>query len=260
MHFTGKERDSESGLDNFGARYDSSQYGRFMTPDPAGMAAADLTNPQSWNQYAYVMNNPATLTDPTGLDPWDELGGGWGGGGWGGGNVWSELPPMAPPMIPNWSGIPLPGPGSGGPTSIGINDPWGFPGQSSGSGCPYGSGSCGGMIYGWTTDASGNVIGSYPWETLCEQHPDGSCIMVVWDPKLKIWDLPPQTDPRRRSHTKPGATPESPRGCSSTTALADTAESLAVISAFTGQEEISLAFEAASIYYRSRTAVMGCAP
>ena len=31
--FTGKERDSESGLDNFGARYDSSQYGRFMTPD-----------------------------------------------------------------------------------------------------------------------------------------------------------------------------------------------------------------------------------
>jgi RHS repeat-associated protein len=31
--FTGKERDSESGLDNFGARYDSSQYGRFMSPD-----------------------------------------------------------------------------------------------------------------------------------------------------------------------------------------------------------------------------------
>jgi RHS repeat-associated protein len=34
--FTGKERDSESGLDNFGARYDSSQYGRFMTPDSDG--------------------------------------------------------------------------------------------------------------------------------------------------------------------------------------------------------------------------------
>jgi RHS repeat-associated protein len=32
--FTGKERDSESGLDNFGARYDSSSMGRFMTPDP----------------------------------------------------------------------------------------------------------------------------------------------------------------------------------------------------------------------------------
>ncbi len=32
--FTGKERDSESGLDNFGARYNSSTMGRFMTPDP----------------------------------------------------------------------------------------------------------------------------------------------------------------------------------------------------------------------------------
>src|SRR5580704_8092878 len=31
--FTGKERDAESGLDNFGARYDSSNLGRFMTPD-----------------------------------------------------------------------------------------------------------------------------------------------------------------------------------------------------------------------------------
>ncbi|HKW57978.1 MAG TPA: RHS repeat-associated core domain-containing protein, partial [Candidatus Acidoferrum sp.] len=34
--FTGKERDSESGLDNFGARFDSSSLGRFMTPDPIG--------------------------------------------------------------------------------------------------------------------------------------------------------------------------------------------------------------------------------
>lgn len=33
--FTGKERDTESGLDNFGARYDASSMGRFMTPDPA---------------------------------------------------------------------------------------------------------------------------------------------------------------------------------------------------------------------------------
>jgi RHS repeat-associated protein len=34
--FTGKERDSESGFDNFGARYYSSQYGRFLSPDPMG--------------------------------------------------------------------------------------------------------------------------------------------------------------------------------------------------------------------------------
>lgn len=66
MHFTGKERDSESGLDNFGARYDSSQYGRFMTPDPGNMGA-DPTNPQSWNMYSYALNNPVSNTDPTGL-------------------------------------------------------------------------------------------------------------------------------------------------------------------------------------------------
>ncbi len=64
--FTGKERDSESGLDNFGARYDSSQYGRFMTPDP-GNAGADRMNPQSWNMYSYAENNPIIFTDPTGM-------------------------------------------------------------------------------------------------------------------------------------------------------------------------------------------------
>src|SRR5271166_4035700 len=64
IHFTGKERDSESGLDNFGARYDASSMGRFMTPDPLGGTKAD---PQTLNKYAYVRNNPTTLIDPTGL-------------------------------------------------------------------------------------------------------------------------------------------------------------------------------------------------
>ena len=62
--FTGKERDSESGLDNFGARYDASNLGRFMTPDPLG---GKLVDPQSLNKYSYVRNNPINLTDPTGL-------------------------------------------------------------------------------------------------------------------------------------------------------------------------------------------------
>jgi RHS repeat-associated protein len=43
--FTGKERDSESGLDNFGARYNSSQFGRFMTPDSPSYS--NRKNPQS---------------------------------------------------------------------------------------------------------------------------------------------------------------------------------------------------------------------
>ena len=65
LKFTGKERDTESGLDNFEARYDASSLGRFMTPDPMG---GHLENPQSLNKYAYVLNNPTSLTDPTGLD------------------------------------------------------------------------------------------------------------------------------------------------------------------------------------------------
>ncbi|HEY6387040.1 MAG TPA: RHS repeat-associated core domain-containing protein [Candidatus Acidoferrum sp.] len=67
LHFTGKERDAESGLDNFGARYNSSNLGRFMSPDPAGLLAQKPAYPQSWNLYAYAYNNPLILVDP-GLD------------------------------------------------------------------------------------------------------------------------------------------------------------------------------------------------
>jgi RHS repeat-associated protein len=63
--FTGKERDSESGLDDFDARYYASTMGRFMTPDPL---AGHVSDPQTLNRYAYVRNNPLNLTDPTGLD------------------------------------------------------------------------------------------------------------------------------------------------------------------------------------------------
>jgi RHS repeat-associated protein len=65
--FTGKERDSESGLDYFGARHYASNLGRFMVPDPINFGA-HLGNPQSWNAYSYVANNPLSATDPTGLD------------------------------------------------------------------------------------------------------------------------------------------------------------------------------------------------
>jgi|SRR5579885_688929 len=57
-HFTSKERDSESGLDNFGKRYDASSLGRFMTTDPVVITTERLQNPQQLNLYAYVANNP----------------------------------------------------------------------------------------------------------------------------------------------------------------------------------------------------------
>jgi RHS repeat-associated protein len=49
--FTGKERDGESGLDYFGARYLASTQGRFTSVDPAN-AGAYPSNPQTWNGYA----------------------------------------------------------------------------------------------------------------------------------------------------------------------------------------------------------------
>ena len=68
--FTGKERDTESGNDYFGARYYAGSMGRFVSPDWAAKAQpvpyAKLDNPQSLNLYAYVGNNPLSRTDPTG--------------------------------------------------------------------------------------------------------------------------------------------------------------------------------------------------
>jgi len=68
--FTGKERDTESGLDMFGARYYGSSMGRFMIPDwaakPTNVPYASFGNPQSLNLYSYVNNNPTTTRDPDG--------------------------------------------------------------------------------------------------------------------------------------------------------------------------------------------------
>jgi len=69
-HFTGKERDAESGNDYFGARYYASSMGRWLSPDfsesPAGIPYADIENPQSLNLYGYVFNNPLKNRDPDG--------------------------------------------------------------------------------------------------------------------------------------------------------------------------------------------------
>lgn len=67
---TGKERDPETGIDYFGARYYGSGLGRFMTPDwsaePATVPYAHLETPQTLNLYAYVDNNPINGIDADG--------------------------------------------------------------------------------------------------------------------------------------------------------------------------------------------------
>jgi RHS repeat-associated protein len=69
-HFTGKERDAESGNDYFGARYYASSMGRWLSPDwslaPDTVPYADFNDPQSLNLYAYAGNNPITYGDSNG--------------------------------------------------------------------------------------------------------------------------------------------------------------------------------------------------
>ncbi len=142
--FTGDERDAETGLDHTWFRQYSSQLGRWMHPDPAGLAAVDLANPQSWNRYAYVGNNPMNYVDPLGLtdcpqgktcgDPWNQdpswadwsglFGRDLFGGGWffGPGNPGNGCPPWDASCDTNGGGIGigisigLGGGGGGGPT------------------------------------------------------------------------------------------------------------------------------------------------
>ena len=84
--FTGYERDSESGLDYAQARYYSSSMGRFTSVDPLG-ASGSTRNPQSFNRYAYVLNNPLNLVDPTGM-VYDRGGGLFGALA----SPWSDIP------------------------------------------------------------------------------------------------------------------------------------------------------------------------
>lgn len=66
-NYAGMEYDPETGFYHTQFRYYNPKLGSWMTPDPAGMAAADLSNPQSLNRYAYVGNSPTNAIDPTGM-------------------------------------------------------------------------------------------------------------------------------------------------------------------------------------------------
>gem|GEM_PF-3429873 len=66
--FTGKPRDSETGLDYFGARYYSSSLSRWLSADQITDLKRNIENPQRWNFYTYALNNPLKYIDPDGFD------------------------------------------------------------------------------------------------------------------------------------------------------------------------------------------------
>ena len=128
-NFTAQTEDTTPGLYDFLFRQESQTQGRWLVPDPAGLAAVDITNPQTWNRYAYVANNPLNATDPLGLycsvddsDTIGECGDDWfddfaifcctGGGGGvdhrgGGGGGGGQPPPQQPINFPNeTNGLP----------------------------------------------------------------------------------------------------------------------------------------------------------
>jgi RHS repeat-associated protein len=68
LKFTGKERDSETDLDYFGARHYRRQSGRFTTVDPVMNVEAAVIDPQRWNRYTYALNRALGMIDPDGRE------------------------------------------------------------------------------------------------------------------------------------------------------------------------------------------------
>jgi RHS repeat-associated protein len=102
--YTVSGTESQGGtLDDFTFRRYSPVQGRWISPDPAGLAAVNPANPQTWNRYAYVANNPLSHTDRLGMnedecDPDDDSCDDDGGGGGG--------PDPGDPLQPGPVGIP----------------------------------------------------------------------------------------------------------------------------------------------------------
>ena len=121
--WTNQIRES-NGVDHFWRRDYASQLARWLSPDPAGLAAVSLTNPQTWNEYSYVLNDPASATDAEGLlttftpvSPWEEDDP---SARWFSTLEFGNLMPIVDPATP----LPHPGSmGGGGTGSSGNNHP-----------------------------------------------------------------------------------------------------------------------------------------
>jgi len=168
LSFTGQNQDTESsapggpgGLYDFLYRKHSPVQGRWLSPDPAGIAGANPSSPQSWNRYAYVGNQPLHATDALGLliDPFGPGDGGGGGGGY--------CPPEyefcgCDPFDP-WCGDPFPGP-IGPPDLPGGGGGYGPPRRPQRIGGRYPNGETLGLPAGLQTRplGTGDLLGFLP--------------------------------------------------------------------------------------------------
>jgi RHS repeat-associated protein len=153
--------------------------GRWLTPDPAGLAAMDVTNPQTWNRYAYVTNNPVSFTDPLGLfvQACFSAPGGGGcdltGGGGGGGDDGSG-PPCYMCGGPGGGGGGYGGePGSGGPSGPTFAAPVFGGGFGAGCGSDF-------LPCGATPPGLAEILGLPTWDDvlnpIMDANPAGNCM------------------------------------------------------------------------------------
>jgi RHS repeat-associated protein len=200
LSFTGMNQDTVSGLYDFSACEYSIQ-GRWPSPDPMGIGAATLDDPQTLNQFAYVANRPLTSVDPLGTKiclnavcEGDRAGGGGGIGGdfIAGADFGGDL---GMPDDSFGSSFPLFDGGYGQfSMGMGVSNPV--------------SAIMGALILGWGSvdsllvsdnfhsDENGNAIGDFPGEKLCLQpSPFGCREMSAWNPQTGSWDAPCDNPP-----------------------------------------------------------------
>jgi hypothetical protein len=161
-----------------------------MHPDPAGLAAVDPSNPQSWNRYAYASNSPMNYIDPSGLS--DCVPGEWRDCGdnfswadfWGGDAQATRAMFFGNPQLPD--GVLLP---QGFGNVSGIWDEQLPPLV----GLPYDPRL---IIQDWHRNDNGSPVGDYSGEPLCLTSPWlPACAWVYWNPYTLAWEndvpLPP---------------------------------------------------------------------
>lgn len=108
--FTGQREMAGLGIYHYGARFYSPKLGRFLSPDSI---VPGYANPQAFNRYAYVLNNPLRYIDPTGHDP--VCGNSNSDPECNGPDPWVPTTPSAPaPYVPLEPGLPQGGGGGGG--------------------------------------------------------------------------------------------------------------------------------------------------